>query len=153
MKIRFVVVLFLALTMATPDAFPCGGSSGGGGGGKEKHHGQNPGRQKWTRKRIKELKGKMKDYEKGQRTADQMDSFLDGIDGHGGRIAVREGSNQVPRALRVRKPQNAQERLYMFRRFEFLALKKERKGLSMGETVEMHALRSVLANSGGSGRD
>lgn len=148
MKIRFLLVL-LMLALASP-ALPCGMTSGGpthSGGG------QNPGRQKWTKKRSKELKGKMKEYEKSQRTADTMDSVLDGIDGNGGRIAIREGQNQLPRAIRVHKPQNAQEKLYMFRRFEFLALKKERKGLSANEAAEMFALRYVLANSGGSGRE
>lgn len=148
MKIRTLLVICIAAIFAMP-AVACGPGmtqpSGGGGG-------QVHGRKKAVKRRMGELKPKIDEYEHAQRAANGIDEFLHGIDGKAGSVAIDEAHRHMPRAILVRKPQSPEERLYMFRRFEYLALKKERKGLSGGEAAEMYALRSVLANSGGSGR-
>jgi hypothetical protein len=82
----------------------------------------NPGRRVWVRKRIIHLKQKMKDDDKAQRTADKMDLML-------GNFPTRS---------------RTYTRQHMLDRFEFLALKREAKGLSQKEYAEMQMLRQQL---------
>ena len=148
MKFSRLAVSVLAVIIAMP-AFACGpGGSMGSSGNKP----PKTGRQKWVGHRIRILKNQMRPHEDAQRTADRLGEILDGADGKAGDIAATEARNQMPRALLVRQPQSAEEKKYMFNRFEYLALKKERKGLSAGEAAEMFALKHVLVNTGGSGR-
>src|ERR1700720_2989977 len=71
----------------------------------------NPGRRVWVRKRVIHLKQKMHDDDKAQRTADKLDFML-------GNFPTRS---------------TTYTRQHMLDRFEFLALKKEAKGLTQKE--------------------
>jgi hypothetical protein len=82
----------------------------------------NPGRRVWVRKRTIHLKQKMKDDDKAQRTADKLDIML-------GNFPTRPATYK---------------RQHMLDRFEFLALKKEAKGLTPKEYAEMQSLRQQL---------
>jgi hypothetical protein len=82
----------------------------------------NPGRKVWVRKRIIHLKQKMKDDDKAQRTADKLDIML-------GNFPTRPATYK---------------RQHMLDRFEFLAIKKEAKGLTPKEYAEMQSLRQQL---------
>jgi hypothetical protein len=82
----------------------------------------NPGRRVWVRKRTIHLKQKMKDDDKAQRTADKLDIML-------GNFPTRSATYK---------------RQHMLDRFEFLALKKEAKGLTPKEYAEMQSLRQQL---------
>ena len=82
----------------------------------------NPGRRVWVRKRTIHLKQKMKDDDKAQRTADKLDIML-------GNFPTRSATYT---------------RQHMLNRFEFLALKKEAKGLTPKEYAEMQSLRQQL---------
>lgn len=82
----------------------------------------NTGRRVWVRKRVIHLKQKMKDDDKAQRTADKLDIML-------GNFPTRPA---------------AYKRQHMLDRFEFLALKKEAKGLTPKEYGEMQSLRQQL---------
>jgi hypothetical protein len=145
MKFSRLAVSVLAVIVAMP-AFACG--PGGSSGYKP----SKSGRQKWVGNRIRILKNEMRPREHAQRTADQLGEILDGVDGKLGNVAATEARNQLPRAILVRPPQSPEEKKYMFQRYEYLALKKERKGVSAGEAAEMFALKHVLVNTGGSGR-
>jgi uncharacterized protein (DUF305 family) len=81
------------------------------------------GRRVWVKKRVVHLKQKMKDDAKAQRTADNIDMMLGHFPGS-------------------RSP--AYTRQHMLDRFEFLALKKEAKGLTQKEYAEMQWLRQQL---------
>ena len=83
----------------------------------------NTGRRVWVKKRIVHLKQKMTDDNKAQRTADNIDLMLGNFPG--------------PRSPTY-------TRQHMLDRFEFLALKKEAKGLTQKEYVEMQWLRQKL---------
>ena len=80
------------------------------------------GRQVFVRKRIIHLKQKMKDDDKAQRTADKLDIML-------GNFPTRPATYK---------------RQHMLDRFEFLALKKEAKGLTPKEDAEIQWLRQQL---------
>ena len=82
----------------------------------------NKGRQVWVRKRVVHLKQKMKDDDKAQRTADKLDIML-------GNFPTQSA---------------AYNRQHMLDRFEFLALKREAKGLTQKEYAEMQLLRQQL---------
>jgi hypothetical protein len=82
----------------------------------------NRSRHVWVRKRVIHLKQKMKDDEKAQRTADKLDIML-------GNVPSRPATYK---------------RQHMLDRFEFLALKKEAKGLTSKEYAEMQSLRQQL---------
>jgi hypothetical protein len=82
----------------------------------------NPGRRVWVKKRVIYLKQKMKDDNKAQRTADGIDIML-------GNFPSRSATYK---------------RQHMLDRFEFLALKKEAKGLTPKEYAEMQSLRQQL---------
>jgi len=82
----------------------------------------NRSRHVWVRKRIIHLKQKMKDDDKAQRTADKLDIML-------GNFPTRPATYK---------------RQHMLDRFEFLALKKEAKGLTPKEDAEMQWLRQQL---------
>lgn len=82
----------------------------------------NPGRRVWVKKRAIHLKQKMKDDDKAQRTADKLDIML-------GNFPSRPATYK---------------RQHMLDRFEFLALKKELKGLTPKEYAEMQSLRQQL---------
>ena len=82
----------------------------------------DPGRRVWVRKRTIHLKQKMKDDDKAQRTADKLDIML-------GNVPSRPATYK---------------RQHMLDRFEFLALKKEAKGLTSKEYAEMQSLRQRL---------
>jgi hypothetical protein len=79
----------------------------------------NTGRRVWVKKRAIHLKQKMKDDDKAQRTADKLDIML----------------GNFPSRSAIYKRQ------HMLDRFEFLALKKELKGLTPKEYAEMQSLR------------
>jgi hypothetical protein len=82
----------------------------------------NRSRQVWVKKRAIHLKQKMKDDDKAQRTADKLDIML----------------GNFPTRSPIYKRQ------HMLDRFEFLALKKELKGLTPKEYAEMQSLRQQL---------
>ncbi len=82
----------------------------------------NRSRQVWVKKRAIHLKQKMKDDDKAQRTADKLDIML-------GNFPSRPATYK---------------RQHMLDRFEFLALKKELKGLTPKEYAEMQSLRQQL---------
>jgi hypothetical protein len=82
----------------------------------------NRSRQVWVKKRVIYLKQKMKDDNKAQRTADGIDIML-------GNFPSRSATYK---------------RQHMLDRFEFLALKKEAKGLTPKEYAEMQSLRQQL---------
>ena len=82
----------------------------------------NTGRRVWVKKRAIHLKQKMKDDDKAQRTADKLDIML-------GNFPTRSA---------------IYKRQHMLDRFEFLALKKELKGLTPKEYAEMQSLRQQL---------
>jgi len=82
----------------------------------------NRSRHVWVRKRVIHLKQKMKDDDKAQRTADKLDIML-------GNVPSRPATYR---------------RQHMLDRFEFLALKKEAKGLTSKEYAEMQSLRQQL---------
>ena len=82
----------------------------------------NHGRRVWVKKRAIHLKQKMKDDDKAQRTADKLDVML---------------GNFPTRSVTYK-------RQHMLDRFEFLALKKELKGLTPKEYAEMQSLRQQL---------
>ena len=82
----------------------------------------SPGRRVWVKKRAIHLKQKMKDDDKAQRTADKLDVML-------GNFPSRSATYT---------------RQHMLDRFEFLALKKELKGLTPKEYAEMQSLRQRL---------
>jgi hypothetical protein len=83
----------------------------------------NRSRKVWVKKRVIHLKQKMKDDDKAQRTADNLDLMLGNF----------PGSRSA-----------AYRRQHMLDRFEFLALKKEAKGLTQKEYAEMQWLRQQL---------
>ena len=82
----------------------------------------NRSRHVWVKKRAIHLKQKMKDDDKAQRTADKLDIML-------GNFPSRSATYK---------------RQHMLDRFEFLALKKELKGLTPKEYAEMQSLRQQL---------
>jgi uncharacterized protein (DUF924 family) len=82
----------------------------------------NPSRKVWVRKRVIHLKQKMHDDDKAQRAADKIDIML----------------GNFP----TRSP--IYTRQHILDRFEFLALKKEAKGLTQKEYSEMQWLRQQL---------
>ena len=82
----------------------------------------NTGRRVWVKKRAIHLKQKIKDDDKAQRTADKLDIML-------GNFPSRSATYK---------------RQHMLDRFEFLALKKELKGLTPKEYAEMQSLRQQL---------
>jgi hypothetical protein len=83
----------------------------------------NTGRRVWVKKRVIHLKQKMHDDDKAQRTADNIDLMLGNFPG-------------------ARSP--TYTRQHKLDRFEFLALKKEAKGLTQKEYAEMQWLRQQL---------
>jgi hypothetical protein len=82
----------------------------------------NTGRRVWVKKRVIHLKQKMHDDDKAQRAADKIDIML----------------GNFP----TRSP--IYTRQHMLDRFEFLALKREAKGLTQKEYSEMQWLRQQL---------
>ena len=126
MKIRTLMVVLFASLFALP-ALACGPMPSGGSSGGSSY--KNPGRKKWAKKRIKQLKGKMSDYHKAQQWSDGL-GYATG--------------EMVPQVRR-----NAVEhRQFLIHRYEFLALKAEYGKASITEQIEMRALQSYLLNGG-----
>jgi hypothetical protein len=116
MKIRFTLVILLIAGMTT-SAFACGMSGGGGS--------QSPGRQKWTKKRVNELKHQKKHDGPGLGTRaiskwQQLNNPLAYTDEDAYKAAVKK------------------QRLV--NTIEFLALKKERGELSPEGKAKLNAL-------------
>ena len=128
MKMHCVLVVMLIGILAGP-AFACGPTMNGSGGGTMTNTGHpsnmSPGRERWTRKRIKHLRGQMDDYKKAQRTAD-------GLGYATGEYVPQMHHNP------------AEQRQYYINRYEFLALKAERGKASAKDLAEMRALQNYL---------
>jgi hypothetical protein len=92
----------------------------------------NPGRERWTRNRIKHLKHEMEEHRKADQTARNIDRILGGADENVGRVMFPQGASSAAR------------RRYMINRYEFLALKAERGNASAKDIAEMRALRAAL---------
>jgi hypothetical protein len=80
------------------------------------------GRQHWVKQRMHHLKSQMAEDEKAQKTADKMDYFI-------GKYPERSATYTRQR---------------MISRFEYLALKSERRGLTANEAYEMRMLQASL---------
>ena len=118
---RLFVIGALALLIPLPafandPSMPSGGTSGSQ---------MNPGRDHYTRKRIKELKTQMTDYKKAQRAADTLG------------YATGEWVPQMHR-------NPAAYRQHLINRYEFLALKAERGKATSKDIAEMRALHNHL---------
>jgi hypothetical protein len=92
----------------------------------------SPGREQWTRRRIKHLKHEMDEHRKADQTARNIDRILGGADENVGRVMFPQGASSAAR------------RRYMINRYEFLALKAERGNASAKDIAEMRALRAAL---------
>jgi hypothetical protein len=82
-----------------------------------------PSRERYTRKRIIELRQQVREYQKSQSVADKMDLLL-------GRYPTR--------------PSREVERRYLINRFEFLALKAERGRATRADVAELRELQQIL---------
>lgn len=114
---RLLVIGALALLVSSP-AFANDPSMPSGGQ-------MSPGRDHYTRKRIKELKQQMTDYKHAQRTADTLG------------YATGEYVPQMHHNA-------AAYRQHLINRYEFLALKAERGKATAKDVAEMHALQNAL---------
>ena len=127
---KLCCLLVVMLIVIVRPTFACGpGMNGSGGGTMTNNTGRpsnmSPGREQWTRKRIKHLRGQMDDYKKAQRTADGL-GYATG--------------EYVPQMHR----NPAEQRQYYINRYEFLALKRERGKASQKDIAEMRALQHYL---------
>src|SRR6266481_477688 len=105
MKIRTVLIVALAAIFALP-ALACGpgmSNNNTGTGGQ-----MSSGRDSWTKKRIRHLKGEMEEQKKADRTARTLDRILGGADNNVGRVMFPQGAS------------SAAQRQNMINRYEFL---------------------------------
>jgi hypothetical protein len=98
-----------------------GGTTTNNGGGRQ----MSPGRDQWTRRRIKHLRRQMDDYKKAQRASDNLG------------YATGEYVPQIHR-------NPAEYRQHLINRYEFLALKAERGKATSNDIAEMHAIKHRL---------
>ena len=123
MKRLLIAVSLFAILGPTTDSFGndpsmAGPTTANQGSSQGKSTINRRGRRKFVKRRMKQLDQMRKDHKQGQLLAD----FHDAATGAG-----------TTRNLR-------NERQAMIHRFEYLALKKEHKGLSYAEQAEMRAL-------------
>lgn len=124
MKIRVLLTAALTVLFALP-AFANGPMPGDPGMSSNPPSKMTPGRQKWTKRRMKHLKQQMSDYNKARQTADTL-GYATG--------------EYVPQLHR----NPAEVRRHMINRYEFLALKAERGKASANDIAEMRALQAAL---------
>ncbi|MEP6604196.1 MAG: hypothetical protein ABJB69_09635 [Spartobacteria bacterium] len=117
------IIAFVALfTIGVTSTIACGSGMTSSGGGTP-NNGGGSNRQQWSKKRMRHLREKMAEGERAQKTADRMDLVT--------------GGNYPQRTA-------AYTRQRMINRFEWLALKRERKGLTANEMAEMQLLQRTL---------
>ena len=131
MKVRTLLIAVLTALFGLP-VFANGpmpgdpGMSGGNSTSNTNTGGQmHPGRERFTRRRIKHLRQEMDDYKKAQRTADQL-GYATG--------------EYVPQMHR----NPAERRQYLINRYEFLALKAERGKATAKDIADLRALQNYL---------
>jgi hypothetical protein len=127
MKIRVLLIVAFTALFALPALAngPMPGDPGTSSSTSVQPNNMSPGRQRWTKRRMKHLRQQMTDYKKAQQTADAL-GYATG--------------EYVPQLHR----NPAEVRRHMINRYEFLALKAERGKASANDVAEMRALQSAL---------
>jgi Ni/Co efflux regulator RcnB len=130
MSIRTVLIAIFAAVFVLPAFANDPAMSTNNGGGTQMNGGSqnNPGRVRWTRKRIKHLRQRIDDYKKAERASDNLG------------YATGEWVPQMHR-------NQAERRQYLINRYEFLALKAERGRATAKDIAEMRALQNSLLGS------
>lgn len=127
MKIRVLLNVAFTGLFALPALAngPMPGDPGTSSSTSAQPNNMSPGRQRWTKRRMKHLRQQMTDYKKAQQTADAL-GYATG--------------EYVPQLHR----NPAEVRRHMINRYEFLALKAERGKASANDIAEMRALQAAL---------
>lgn len=127
MKIRTVSLASLAAVFALP-AFANGPMPGDPGMSSSAPKNTSPGRQQWTKKRIKHLKQQMSDHKKARQWSDNLG------------YATGEYVPQLHRNA-------AEQRKHLINLYEFLALKAERGKATAKDIAQMRALQQYLLST------